>query len=197
MLAGRVNELRVSLQKLIPAIVADKSGSKYLQEEGEIHLPHWDLELHVSLNEYVVRNSDGNELPSFLQTLVLYYLSTADGTPSNEKWVSFSDLPDGRVYDRAFQGYTGDELAKYFGMDLEAYKVACVSAGGTPVDVGRVVFMFWAFPRVPILVNYWAGDDDFPSSCKLLFDDSVSHYLPTDACGIVGRQLTKKILRMT
>ena len=150
----------------------------------------------MSLNEYVVRNCDGDELPSFIQTLVLYYLPTADGTHPSGKWVSFSDLPEGRVYNRAFQGYTGDELVKKFGMDLEAYKVTCVAAGGTPVDVGGDAFMFWAFPRVPILVNYWAGDDDFPSTCKLLFDDSVSHYLPTDACAILGRHLTRKIVRM-
>ena len=198
LLTFRVNELRAMLQKMIPENVARKTGSEYLQEEGEIRIPLWDIVLHVSLSGYVVRNSVGDELPSFLQTLVLYYLSTADGTLPSGNLVSFAELPNGRIYDRAFQGYTGDELVKKFGMDVDAYSLTCIRAGGARVDHGGDAhsFKFWVFPRVPIITKYWAGDDDFPSSCKLLFDDSVSHYLPTDACGIIGRQLTKKILRM-
>ncbi len=198
-LADRINELRVTLQKMIPENVARKTGSEYLQEGGEIRLPLWDSILYVSISEYVVRNSNGDELPSFLQTLVLYYLSTADGTRPSEKWVSFAELPNGRIYDQAFQGYTGNELVKKFGMDVDTFIITCEAAGGKPLDIEGEAFsiVFWAFPRVPILVNYWTGDDDFPSSCKLLFDDSVSHYLPTDACGVIGRQLTRKILRMT
>ncbi len=36
-------------------------------------------------------------------------------------------------------------------------------------------------------VNYWCGDEDFPSSCKILFDSSASHYLPTDVMRHPGK----------
>lgn len=196
LLATRVNELRLVVQKLIPENIANLSGSEYLREEEEIHLSFWDSALNVTLDGYIVRNSDGNELPSFLQTLVLYYLSIADGTLPSGRWVSFAELPNGRIYDRAFQGYTGNELVKIFGLGVDSFKTACVASEGVHVEVGGEAYVFWAFPRVPILVNYWVGDEEFPSSCKLLFDDSVSHYLPTDACAILGSILTRKIVRM-
>lgn len=196
LLATRVNELRLVVQKLMPENIANQSGSEYLHEEGEIHLSFWDSALYVALDGYVVRNSDGNELPSFLQTLVLYYLSIADGTLPSGRWISFAELPNGRMYDRAFQGYTGNELVKIFGLDVDSLKTACVASEGANVEVGGEAYVFWAFPRVPILVNYWVGDDEFPSSCKLLFDDSVSHYLPIDACAILGSSLTRKIASM-
>lgn len=195
LLAARLKELRVELQGVNPEGVAEKTGAEYLHDEDEIHLLLWDLPLRIFLNGYVVRNMDGEELPSFKQTLVLYYLSKADGTSLSGKWVSFAELPEGRMYDRAFQGYTGDELVKKFGLDVDAYKIACETARGKFVEIGGVAYTFWAFPRVPIVVNYWAGDNDFPSSCKLLFDDSVSHYLPTDACAILGSNLTRRLVK--
>ncbi len=127
--------------------------------------------------------------------MLLYYLLTADGAPLTGKWVSFADLPDGRMYNAAFQGYSGDEIVKQFGLDLEGFKSACSKAGGEPVDVGSASFVFQALPKVPLMLTYWLGDEDFPSSCKVLFDEFVSHYLPIDACAILGSTLTGRVIR--
>ncbi|MDL1911699.1 DUF3786 domain-containing protein, partial [Chloroflexi bacterium CFX6] len=53
---------------------------------------------------------------------------------------------------------------------------------------------FQPLPRVPLMTTYWLGDEDFPSSCKILFDESATHYLPIDACAILGSMLTRKII---
>ena len=44
------------------------------------------------------------------------------------------------------------------------------------------------------MVTYWLGDEDFPSSCKILFDESASHYLPIDGCAILGSMLVRRLL---
>ncbi|MCK7522532.1 MAG: DUF3786 domain-containing protein [Ignavibacteriales bacterium] len=72
------------------------------------------------------------------------------------KWVSFADLPDGRMYNAAFQGYSGDEIVKRFGLDLEGFKSACSKAGGEPVDVGSASFVFQALPRSSVDVDLLA-----------------------------------------
>jgi len=59
---------------------------------------------------------------------------------------------------------------------------------------GSASFIYNALPRIPMMVTYWLGDEDFPSSCKILFDASAPHYLPTDACAILGSMLTRKLL---
>jgi hypothetical protein len=138
-------------------------------------------------------NTHDDQLPNFQQASLLYYLRTADGTPIKNKWVSFADLPDGRMYNAAFQGYSGDEIVKVFGFDLDAFKSACLVAGGKPVDIGSASFTFQALPRVPLMLTYWLGDADFPSSCKILFDESACHYLPIDACAILGSMLVRKL----
>jgi hypothetical protein len=189
--AARLDELRSTLQIQDPDLIAERSGVSYLTvgpERGELHIPFWDNICILSFPELI-----NEQLPNFQQALLLYYLITADGAPLANKWVSFADLPDGRMYNAAFQGYSGDEIVKAFGFDLETFKSACLKAGGKPIELGSASFIFQALPRVPLMLTYWLGDEDFPSSCKILFDESACHYLPIDACAILGSMLVRKL----
>jgi len=176
--------------------MAARSGVPYLTlgpNRGELHIPFWEDVCILSFPELIGYNTHDDQLPDFQQALLLYYLITADGAPITNKWVSFADLPDGRMYNAAFQGYSGDEVVKAFGFELDAFKSACLRAGGKPVDIGSASFAFQALPRLPLMITYWLGDEDFPSSCKILFDESASHYLPIDACAILGSMLVRKL----
>lgn len=197
-LARRVDELRSTLRVQDPGLVAVRSGSSWLTlgpDRGEIHIPWWGEVCILTFPELTGYNARDEHLPDFKLAMLLYYLVTADGAPLTERWVSFADLPDGRMYNAAFQGYSGDEIVKKFDFDLAGFKSACLKAGGKAVDAGSASFVFQALPKVPLMVTYWLGDEDFPSSCRILFDESVSHYLPIDACAILGSTLTGRLIR--
>jgi hypothetical protein len=197
-LAGRVDELRSTLRVQDPGLVAVRSGSSWLTlgpGRGELHIPLWNKVCILCWPELKGCNEKDDRLPDFQLAMLLYYLLTADGAPLTGKWVSFADLPDGRMYNAAFQGYSGDEVVKAFGLDLDGFKSACSKAGGKSVDVGSASFVFQALPKVPLMLTYWLGDEDFPSSCKVLFDSSAAHYLPIDGCAILGSTLTGRVIR--
>ena len=213
--AARLDELRSTLQFQDPSLVAARSGVPYLMlgpGRGELHIPFWEDVCILSFPDLIGYNHHDDQLPDFQQALLLYYLFTADGAAITNKWVSFADLPDGRMYNAAFQSYSGDEVVKIFehvGRDiippkridtsysksnpLHEFNQACLKAGGKPVEIGNASFTFQALPRLPLMITYWLGDEDFPSSCKILFDESACHYLPVDACAILGRMLVRKL----
>lgn len=198
-LESRVDELRGRLSLVLPTLLAGRTGAAYIELEqgrGEFHFTFLGASIVLTHPDFhaIVASTDAH-LPAFKQALLLYYFSQSDGTPPAENWISFADLPEGRVYSTAFQGYTGDELAKTFRMDMDAFCAACQNAGGSPVSFGDAAYRFSAFPRMNLLVVYHLGDEDFPSTCKLLFDASASHYLPAEACAILGSMLIQKILR--
>jgi hypothetical protein len=194
--AERVDELRSALRLRDPYILAARSGAVYLAAgagRGELHIPFWGNICILSWPELTGHNHLAKPLPDFQLALLFYHFLTADGMPVSGKWVSFADLPDGRVYNAAFQGYSGDELVKAFGLNLPAFREACLFAGGTEAGLASASFTFQPLPRVPLMVTYWLGDEDFPSSCKILFDESATHYLPIDGCAILGSMLVRQL----
>ena len=42
-----------------------------------------------------------------------------------------------------------------------------------------------AFPRVPITLVLWRGDDEFPPDGNILFDRSISDYLTTEDVNVL------------
>ena len=60
---------------------------------------------------------------------------------------------------------------------------------------GDAALEFQILPKVSILVVFWLGDEDFPSTFQILFDAATSHFLPTDVCAIVGSMLTRKLIK--
>lgn len=196
-LADRAGDLRAALRLQRPDLVAGRSGASYLERgpgSGELHVPLWGHDRILTWPELIGYSSQADALPAVQQTLLLYYLITADGTPLTGRWVSFAELPGGRMYNTAFQGYSGDEAAKTFGLDLAAFEHACVSEGGKKAAIGNVAYVFEALPRVPLLATYWLGDEEFPSSAKILFDESACHYLPIDACAVLGSMLVHRLI---
>ena len=199
-LVDRVDELRESL-KLIPAIdLTERTGANYEildNERGEFRFMLVDTTLRVSYPEFQVLDAQGNELPAFHHAMVMYYFDSQGAVPVSGKWTSFADLPDGRVYDSAFQGNTGNLLVNTFGLKIVPLRKACESLSGVSLPgYGDAAYVIQALPRIPVLVNYWLGDEDFPSACKLLFDETVSHYLPTEACAILGWMVARKLVKV-
>lgn len=198
-LASRVEELRGRLGLIPPALLAERTGASYLelgQGRGEFHLELLNASILLTYPGFhATFSATDAPLPAFKHALLLYYFLQSDGAPLIGKWISFSDLPEGRIYAPAFQGYTGDLLAKAFLLDLDAFHAACQKVGGTHVAFGDAAYRFRALPRMDLLIAYHLGDEDFPSTCKILFDESAWHYLPAEACAILGSSLTQLILR--
>ena len=193
-LAGRVQELRADLAQRDLSTLVSACGATVV--DGRLQMKVWGTAVVLSAPEFVVRDAEtGEALDPLTQALVAYYLHTADGAPPADHWIAFTELPHGRFYTQAFQGYTGRELAQTFGNDVVRFRETAVALGGTAVTFADAAFRFQALPRVPVLVVCWQGDEDFPPSYKILFDAQTPHYLPTDACAILGSMLTRQLLR--
>ncbi len=199
----RTAELHDALRLLDPQLLARRTGATYVpvnEEQGSFHLHYWDRQLALAYPEFVTRNGrTGEKLGPLDEAMLAYYFVLSDGTPETGDWISFSDLPDGRFYSQAFQGYTGDELAKVIGNDETGFAAAAGALHGRELSsgdsLGDRAFAFRALPFVSILVVCWLGDEEFPPSYRLLFDSAAKHHLSTDACAILGSGLTRRLIR--
>ena len=196
-LASVVAELADQLRNVDPETLAAHTAARYFsmgKSAGMFTLPVWGRTVALTFPDLDALDTYAKDpVPLSTRALVLQYLASSDGLPETGRWISFSELPDGKFYNRAFQGYTGDKLASIFKDNHAAFGEACVKAGGRPEEFASVAYRFRALPRVSVLAACWQGDEDFRTSFQILFDAAASHHLPTDVCAIVGSTLTRQL----
>jgi len=54
-------------------------------------------------------------------------------------------------------------------------------------------------PRIPILLNFWEGEEDIPSACQILFDSTISEQMHIEdsaaLCNIIKNQVINQYNR--
>lgn len=201
-LIQKTDELRDRVRDEDPKYLARRVEAEYIDEPGNTRLvlPWWDSPVHIRLPELIAFDQNTQvELRPDAQAMILYHLTSSDGYPVSGRWISFHDLPDGKFYAQAYQGYTGGELIRVFGNRSDDFAAAAVKAGGRYPEVentpGDKAYAFRPLPRVHLLAAYWEGDDEMPASAQVLFDASSHRHLPTDACAILGSMLARRIIK--
>ena len=197
-LESRVADLRVRLDLVPPVLLAERTGASYLelgQGRDEFHFIFINAPLVLTYPNFQALTVGDELLPVIKQALLLYYFFTSNGSPPSGKLISFADLPDGRVYSSAFQANTGDAIVKRFGLNIRSFQASCESFGGEKLTLGDLSYRFHVLPKLDLFVVFHLGDDEFPSACKILFDESAEHYLPTEGCAILGSMFVQQLLR--
>jgi hypothetical protein len=194
-LAPVVKEAQTKLRMIDRAEVADRSGAT-IDHDGNLRVEFLRREYAIDHAEWTVKRADDGAVPpSIMQSLILTYLYTADGTTPVDRWVSFRELPNGLFYAQAFQGYTGDELIRHLAGDVAAFKQASKKLGGAALAIGDAGYAFQVLPRIKLAVTMWAGDDEFPSHAQVLLQETAPQYLITDGLAIVGSLLIGQIVK--
>lgn len=191
-----LGSLRADLKNRNPDRLTEYTGAQSEKDAGRsFFITYWDSELTVSFPDFKVTHAQtGSVVDEGVETVLIHYFHTADGTEKGDGWVSLAELPDGAFYRNAYQGYSGDHLALKIQNDLELLKNLGQRLGGKLEEFGDLSFSFYVLPRIDLLVVYHRGDDEFPPSAQVLFSGSASHYLPTDIYAYLGRHLVVRIL---
>ena len=183
-------------QQLEPLVASWKADVSY--QDGVFRVPFFGTTYQVTWPAgEVYQETPGGPPAAPITTCIvlLHYLIYADATPVQGDWIAFRELPDGLIYDSAFQGRGPQALLRAFGHDVAGLHRAARTLGGTKLDFGDAAYCFWVFPRLPLAVVLHEGDDEFPPALSLLYDRAAGHYLPTEDLASVGGMLTGRLLR--
>ena len=196
-LERRADELRSDLLSMEPEQLAALTETD-LKSTGQgrfFSFDYWGKPVELSCQDYIARDQESQGiLPPVHQAMILYYFHSSRGSTQPGKWISFSELADGQFYNAAFQGYTSKPLLQRFGDNYPAFNEANQHLCGEKTSFGDGAYRYQILPKVAILLVYWQGDEEFPPSYKILFEDIVDYHLPTDACAILASMLTGKLI---
>jgi hypothetical protein len=176
------------------------SGAQYqeISSQKVITLQYLNRSYRITLPEGEVTLSASQEaVPLKTKVLLLHYLLHAKGTPLSGRMITFKELPEGAIYFPTFAKRTINPLAKNFGKASQRLVDVAEKLGGQKAAFGDISVTIGAFPRVPITLVLWQGDSEFPPSASIMFDATVTDYLPTEdiivACEAVVWALVKSL----
>lgn len=196
-LEPKIEKARQELRRLDPERIALDANTLYDQSEpgrGHLRLRYFGEPRTITWPDLVVYDAEGKICSNLVQAALLEHLVLADGTPLADRWVSLRELPNGAFYERAFQGYSGSRLMRTFKNDLEGFREAAGQLSGEPLSIGDAAYRFWVLPRIPVAVVYWAGDEEFPASARVLFDATACNYHNLEILAHLGSKVCEDLI---
>lgn len=156
---------------------------EYLNQAYRITLPHVGVSLSGSSEPVSLKD----------KLLILHYFLRAEGSPLSGKIITYKELPEGFIYFPTFYKRSIKPIVDNFGRQPHRLLEASRNLGGRKADYGDMAVTINAFCRIPITIALWQGDNEFPPEGSILFDSTISGYLPTEditvLCQIIAFRL--------
>jgi hypothetical protein len=154
---------------------ADRLGLEYV--DGGVHVCFLKREYRITLDG--VEPLDSQPVNVNNRSVLLYYLlSKGQGDPENS-YLPFESMP------RMIGGVHGQSrlmnapLERYFGSDYLKFSEAAGKLGGIEEEsqVGKHMWRFDVFPKIPLKLVFYDADDDFPAEIQIMLDKTALQFL--------------------
>lgn len=185
--------LDLALQKwklLDPHRQANRSGAQVREtEQGEtlVSLCYIGQNIEVTHPGGVVRRVGAESPPPLWeQILILHYLCSDRPIPNSDRVIAYSEIPDGRFYDAAYQRRTKLYLLKVFGSDPDRIVKAGKIIGAEPAEFGDRAIRVRAFPYADLYLVLWRGDDEFPADASVLMGERIQGFLDAEDIAVLA-----------
>ncbi len=180
------------LKNADPRQQAEKGGFTFTPGSG-IEITFFGKTYRIAPDSCGFESPDESVISLVTKGIVLHYILEADGFPLANKWITYGEIPGGMTYAGVFRRRVILPFLNAFGQDLNGFKKAAEHLKGVPALMGDAAFSFQIFPKVPVTLVLWAGDEEFPPSGKMLFDASIDHYLPLEDVVVMGEMIVSRL----
>ncbi len=167
--------------------------------EGTFDVPFLDRRYRVGYPAFDFTDADdaGREVPIQEQVLILHYFEAPSVEMPAGQWVAYREIRDASFYFSAFVKRAIDPLKKVFGQRPEALeKPARKLSGRFLSDLGDTAWEFRLFPRVPLRLIVYAGDEEFPPEANILFDRTIGEILSAEDIAWLAGMLVYRLMAL-
>ena len=177
-----------------PKEAAERCGVEYDEEKQQFHIRLMGFRYLVDFPEFAVHKEDENEEGAFLlldmvpaKIIVLRFLISAQVVKSSGKYLTYREVPWGEVYFRQFEGRCLMRLKFGFGFKLDKFAEGMEKIPGVKkLSLGDVSYEFEFINGLHVRCILWAGDEEFPPSSQILFEDNFPYAYQAEDLAVVG-----------
>ncbi len=188
------------LARMDPDQLCQRSGARLKLADGktQITLKLLNQPYRINLPDIAISAADSPEpVSTKVKLLLLHYLTRAGGSTSAGKVITYKELPDGANYFPVFYQRAIKPLLDNFAREPERLLDAAAKLGGSKADYGDVAVTISAFPRVPVTIVLWRGDDELAPEGSILFDSSISDYMSAEDIAVLCESISWKLVSIS
>ena len=97
------------------------------------------------------------------------------------------------VHNAAFEALGMDAVMLGCRVTPEKLKKACLALGGIELPMGELSFQVPLFDFLPVIVQFWSSDEEFPPVFKLMWDENVLQFLRFETVCYAARFLVNRL----
>jgi hypothetical protein len=169
-----------------------------VKREGEqLIVPLYDKTYNVSAAGIVAENGETAN-PAVRVILSKYILSCREYDRSQpDPLMTYRDFRGASPLVSYFTTNTNKTLVDSFSGKIDELKMKCLAIGGVERSDRSYdcSFLFYALPRIPVIVNFNDKDDLFDPSCSVLYRASAANFLDMECLAMTGTLLSGKLIR--
>jgi len=164
-------------------------------EGNDIRIPLYGMPYTVS--DGGVIDPHGRQ-PSLDVSVILfkYLLLCPAFPPKGSDWVAYRDMKDTGPLTVFFDNDVERIISDHFAGRPQALTDASRQLGAYPSELDvkyDVVAQFDGLPRVPVLMLFNDGDNEFPAKCSVLFERRAEQYLDPESLAMLGSFLAHRL----
>lgn len=177
-----------------------RSGAGYSNKDGRetVTLKFLNKNYSITRPDVSISIIGDSKPPEIVDRLIiLHYFLMAKGNQLSGTNISFRELPEGSSYYPSFYKRALKPLIKHFGDNPDKLVSTATEYDAKEKDYGDASVVIKAFERVPITLILWRGDSEFDAEGNILFDSTISDYLPTEDIAILCQILAYRLIALS
>ena len=180
-------------RKLDQEEAALRCGVAYDPKNRQFHIRLLGYSYLVDFPEFDVHKEEEGQEGVFLllsqaaaKIIVLRFLISGQMVKSAGKYLTYREVPWGEVYFRQFEGRCLARLKFGFGFKIDAFCAAMEKMGAEKISMGDAAYEFEFINGLHVRFILWEGDDEFPPSSQILFEDNFPYAYQAEDLAVVG-----------
>ncbi len=182
--------------KRISTIHRDRLRKKLPELHGKDHiltLWHFDRQIAIDLETGLLHCISDPKPLSLNEKLNIYTLLwyCKDHATLSGQWLPFHSMKDASPYAPAFEKTVLRSFSHSFDGKEDLLKKAVQKIGGTVMQ--NNAYFVLAFACMPLRLQFWDGDEEFPAQGNILFDKNATDFIYVESLVTIASQCLHRL----
>jgi hypothetical protein len=195
-----LNHYLALYKTLDPAQISRRCGLAFDAAEPAFSLRLMGTEYRAAFPDFHMRDASDAAAENISEKLlILRYLCEGKHTEPAGKQLSYHEIPWGELYYRNFEGRCIKRLAHTFGNDIAGFRRIIEGMGSLrpeSLPQGDAGYRFEFMSGLCMSLLLWAGDEEFPPSAQILFDDNFAAAFTAEDIAVAGEIVIARLKKM-